>query len=857
MKKWIHGAVWMMILMLAAITATAQVPDLINYQGKLVQGTNLYNGTLSIMFRLFDVPTGGAIPLYVDSNTVPVVDGLYSTYIGDHGIFGSFDVALAGTSVWVEVVLAGTNVVTPRERLVAAPYAQVAAGVEAAGIQTHMIGTGQIYDYHILNGQISGAKLANFTISNQNLAFGSVSASVIADGNVTAAKIQDAAITAAKVATNTFWQTQGNRGTTAGAHFVGTLDNQPLDLVAGSQRVFRLLGDYSAPNIIGGQASNTVNPLAAGGTVSGGGGLWYEQPNRVTDNFGTIGGGKDNQAGNDAGNVFDAELATVGGGEHNQALATAATVAGGLSNQAAGVYSVVGGGLLNSIEPTANSAAILGGYANEVDQGASRAVIAGGQNNQVRTNALYAAVAGGRYNTIFEETMSAAIGGGEYNTIRRASFFAAVGGGLNNAIGANSTNAVIAGGGHHAIADAAPAAVISGGLSNRIGVASRFATIGGGFDNIIETNATSATIAGGYNNTVHDNNSGAAVSGGSWHEIGHSADHAVIAGGLDNYIGARAEKSVVGGGEENTIGTNSTHATVGGGYGNDIRANSKYATISGGQSGAISTNSSYSVIAGGHSCYIGQGSEACVIGGGWSHFINRDCYGSVIAGGLQNLIYASGAAIGGGGGRMYTNEFGIVHEYRPNVIRADMGVIGGGGNNVIAAGATNAVIGGGLLNVVNTNAAHAAIPGGREALAGHYGQQAFASGCFSNRGDAQSSLFVLRTTTASEKTWEDTYLDGNSQMITVAPGDAVAFEALVIGRSDAGETAAYRIEGAAAGASGSTTAWYTLSVIHEDDSVWDARINGSLVDQNVRFQVLGNTETIRWVISVRTAEVGW
>jgi len=107
------------VLVLAAVISSngqqgVEVPNLINYQGRLLNGTNLYNGIVPITFRLYTVPSGPDMPVCVDSNNVEVVDGFYSTYIGDNVTWGSLDNALNNTQVWVEVVI-GTNVMAPRE----------------------------------------------------------------------------------------------------------------------------------------------------------------------------------------------------------------------------------------------------------------------------------------------------------------------------------------------------------------------------------------------------------------------------------------------------------------------------------------------------------------------------------------------------------------------------------------------------------------------------------------------------------------------------------------------------------------------------------------------------------------------
>ena len=52
-----------------------------------------------------------------------------------------------------------------------------------------------------------------------------------------------------------------------------------------------------SPNMIGGYSSNSVDAGVFGATISGGGA--FANTHLVTDNFGTVGGGVDNQAGND------------------------------------------------------------------------------------------------------------------------------------------------------------------------------------------------------------------------------------------------------------------------------------------------------------------------------------------------------------------------------------------------------------------------------------------------------------------------------------------------------------------------------------------------------------------------------
>jgi len=85
-------------------------------------------------------------------------------------------------------------------------------------------------------------------------------------------------------------------------------------------------------------------------TVSGGGpdpadgsGGWVTN-NEATDDYCTIGGGYDNQAGNGETSTTDKQYATVSGGRENTATGDSATIGGGYHNYASGMCATVPGG---------------------------------------------------------------------------------------------------------------------------------------------------------------------------------------------------------------------------------------------------------------------------------------------------------------------------------------------------------------------------------------------------------------------------------------------------------------------------------------------------------------------------------
>lgn len=157
------------------------------------------------------------------------------------------------------------------------------------------------------------------------------------------------------------WDTSGNAGTVPG-DFLGTTDNQPLSIRANNSTAIRIepsaeLAANNRPithNIIAGSGGNGVIAPARGATIAGGGSVNNEDPtyptggsNRVDDNYGTIGGGFDNQAGSSNASATDDAFATVSGGRLNSATGYASVINGGQGNIASGSYTTVSGGSFN------------------------------------------------------------------------------------------------------------------------------------------------------------------------------------------------------------------------------------------------------------------------------------------------------------------------------------------------------------------------------------------------------------------------------------------------------------------------------------------------------------------------------
>jgi len=206
------------------------------------------------------------------------------------------------------------------------------------------------------------------------------------------------------------WGLGGNAITVG--QFLGTTNNQALDIRVNDLRALRIEPHATSPNLIGGYSGNTVTAGVFGATIGGGGKQGFI--NQVTGLYGTVGGGLLNTA--------SGEGATVGGGGGNTASGVQATVGGGGGNTASGDWATVGGGGANT---ASGHRATVGGGVDNTASG-HRATVGGGYDNTASGEA--ATVGGGYLNTA--SGASATLGGGWSNTA--SGNWATVGGGYWN-----------------------------------------------------------------------------------------------------------------------------------------------------------------------------------------------------------------------------------------------------------------------------------------------------------------------------------------------------------------------------------------------------------------------------------------
>lgn len=244
----------------AAPMIFAQVPQLINYQGRVTSGGTNFDGAGYFKFALVDA--AGTTTYWSNDGTsvaggepvaavaLTVTKGLFTVLLGDATLpnmtvlpGSAFSHADVRIRTWFDDGVHGFQLLAPDQRLAAVGYAIIAAGVMDGAITAPVLAPGSVgaaalqqgavTNEAIANGAVGASALANASvgaaaiqngeIKPEHLAAGAVTAGAMAPGSVGAAALQQGAVTSGAIANGAV----GAGAMAAGAVAPGNLQKPP------------------------------------------------------------------------------------------------------------------------------------------------------------------------------------------------------------------------------------------------------------------------------------------------------------------------------------------------------------------------------------------------------------------------------------------------------------------------------------------------------------------------------------------------------------------------------------------------------------------------------------------------------
>ncbi len=466
-------ALSLLVILLWAGTAFAQVPETLTYQGQLADSSGQpVDDTVEVTFRIYDASSGGSEIWTETQATIDVNGGYLSATLGDsEPLLDAFD----GSQRWLEVAI-NDQTMAPRTELDTVPYALRAASASDAdtlgGMTVNDITAGEASEAVDINydNEVSGLDAQDVQAAIDELAalraeVLSLQAAVAAnESNITdntdaiadkadASDVSDNANRIDAVQTDVLENVDaiatmsGNMSSNADA--IGELQTLTQDMTreeindamsvrfdgvnvhvrngAGSQSEINGTGnlivgydEVSAEDLNQTGSHNLV--VGADHSYTSHGGAVFGSGNSISSPYATVTGGQSNTASGD--------FSSVSGGERNEASGNYSSVSGGDSNMANGDFSSVSGGERN--EANGNYSSVSGGRQNTAS--ANNSSVSGGWNNEA--SGLHSSVSGGFTNVASGD--QASVCGGQTNTA--SGDFSSVSGGEGNEASGNSTS---------------------------------------------------------------------------------------------------------------------------------------------------------------------------------------------------------------------------------------------------------------------------------------------------------------------------------------------------------------------------------------------------------------------------------
>lgn len=177
---------WSSTPALAQGPGSATLPRILNYQGVLTDDGRraVSDGPYTMTFRIYTEAAGGA-PIWSETQTVTTLDGVFDVYLGEQT---ALDVPF-DRGYWISAQVEGQPEMTPRTRLVAAPYSI------SSGTAIGLIG-GYVRSLNGEQGEVVliGGTGVDVTVDNGNIEISSAQAT-LGEGEIWYGNANDQPIT--------------------------------------------------------------------------------------------------------------------------------------------------------------------------------------------------------------------------------------------------------------------------------------------------------------------------------------------------------------------------------------------------------------------------------------------------------------------------------------------------------------------------------------------------------------------------------------------------------------------------------------------------------------------------------------
>jgi hypothetical protein len=128
--RYVGLSIYVALVITLASLITADVPQLVNYQGRLTdsEGSPVADDTYEVTFRIYDELS---IERWSETHNIETVGGLFSVQLGSGS--SPLDASVLDyTECWLGLTITGEDEITPRTQLIATPYAYRISTVDGA-----------------------------------------------------------------------------------------------------------------------------------------------------------------------------------------------------------------------------------------------------------------------------------------------------------------------------------------------------------------------------------------------------------------------------------------------------------------------------------------------------------------------------------------------------------------------------------------------------------------------------------------------------------------------------------------------------------------------------------------------------